>query len=81
MFADDRRRTMPATIDGALPGDILRGAPFRWRSLVRARYTIAIRPAPPRPVVGLHGDLVVDLLTPRMQWKKDCCDNNEYANE
>ena len=68
--SDDGRRAVPASRNGALPGDILRRAPLGRRILVGVRDTIALRPAPPRPVGGIHGDSVVNLLAESLQWKQ-----------
>jgi hypothetical protein len=38
--------------------------------LVGVRDAIALGPAPPRPVGGIYGDSVVNLLGARLQWKQ-----------
>ena len=68
--SDDGWRTVPASWNGALPGDVLRCAPLGRRILVGVRDAVALGPAPPRPVGGIHGNSVVDLLAETWQWKQ-----------
>src|SRR5262245_12917672 len=78
---NDGRRAVPASRNGALPGDVVRRTPISRRILIWVRDTIALRPAPPRPIGRIHRDSVVNLLAESVQGKEYRGGNDDYVKE
>src|SRR5690348_12752091 len=79
LIADDDGGAVPAAGDRRLPENVFGCAPLERRLLIGIRDAIALRPAPPGPIVAVEGDGVLSDQVTGEQKKRETSDDSRHG--